>query len=664
MPSELWSPRSLEGLFSQSERQNVPRGHGKSNSQHNILDQRPTPIAVAIKRGDVRISSPMLVATDDQESAIINNNHPLKITTKATHAEPARSAGGSGIEAAFVDPRQSPVLPYLRHNSFGARAGRAINFSRRSSPVRDAKSNSPRRLGSRGSDGTALSAGPLKKKGSTLKSAFRRLLSRATPKRGPSDLNRTRRPSQRVDRCSHHRSDPMIFASMGARPADLSHARSASLPTSKAPRAAPQRHPKVVPEKPCNSRHAVLIDAEVLLGDHHRRSRRATVPSILISPMDVSPRASWTGLTPRPMSGHVSGSKSLSQDLGAGTIGIAVTGDDKTHRRSRSASALGGRESTLSHLPGPDRHMTDELRYWRSSFWLNLSPKSPGGISVNVDDTDRAQQLDVSMSCQNEDVNLEARVARLESKVSDVEQKMTAGRSSTRGPAFILQDAPKRRPHHDRSLSPSTRPTTTRTSTFSHVHPLYSIKPGTPRRTALHMFHPSCSPTSVYLPSRMSPSTPSTSYASPEQSPAFRFSSSSFQHHLCFPAPPLKSRSLSASTAVRAASASHSPLPQSSPVVDVPMLLTLVKHEQRARKRLEDRMGMLQAELEGLKKTPRPSTIEEPLATPESLITPTKVDDEMQGSIGGDADSAGLERTLSLSQWTARGRGAGGAYRI
>ncbi|KFA73566.1 hypothetical protein S40288_09455, partial [Stachybotrys chartarum IBT 40288] len=144
--------------------------------------------------------------------------------------------------------------------------------------------------------------------------------------------------------------------------------RSASLPVSQYDRAL--RSHSIGPDDVMaieSARNSLTVD----LSFSNRRHRG---PAGLPAHARRMTEGEWTGLSPRPFSGHGRG-MSLSHNVSdPENIGRAFTCDTATkRRRSRSLSGLPGVEEDHNDV----RRRSDEIRYWRESYNPNLGDLRP-----------------------------------------------------------------------------------------------------------------------------------------------------------------------------------------------------------------------------------------------------------------------------------------------
>ena len=173
------------------------------------------------------------------------------------------------------------------------------------------------------------------------------------------------------------------------------------------------------------------------------RPRRASVPSVILNRPEVQEiQSAMTGLGPNrdedpPVDSH--------------NIGFAVTNGSNPKRRSRSTGAFRDTEHRMSPIQWRRwRRRSDEIKYWRQS--TDLGSLGIKGIESpelgHKDDTDAADNADGNIDQQGEEFNfglpaeaktnqdrvgLEERIVTLEIKLMDFEyaiSKLQAGSTS------------------------------------------------------------------------------------------------------------------------------------------------------------------------------------------------------------------------------------------
>ncbi|KAK1973011.1 hypothetical protein LY78DRAFT_3773 [Colletotrichum sublineola] len=108
-----------------------------------------------------------------------------------------------------------------------------------------------------------------------------------------------------------------------------------------------------------SARNSINVDPSVL---GHRRAATATASQIYSAPFRGR-EGEFAGLSPRPASTHVRGSRLFTDHDDPEAIGRAITSDISQKRRSRSLSGLQSTEIRTDL-----RRRSDEIRYWRESY--------------------------------------------------------------------------------------------------------------------------------------------------------------------------------------------------------------------------------------------------------------------------------------------------------
>ncbi|KAJ2899174.1 hypothetical protein MKZ38_003371 [Zalerion maritima] len=270
----------------------------------------------------------------------------------------------------------------------------------RDSPPRRTNVNSTVRYStvsaaSTGQTGNSRDA-PQRKK-STLRTALGKLFGRRKKTaalssiEGSANENMAHMPST-----SQHRSTALTAkdpTALSSRPADRDRGsepkRSASLPITEFDRAL--RSHSIGPDDITaieSARNSIQADPGT------GRRRGATSSGRLFQ---IQRTEGWGGLSPRPASTHGRGSRLLSgMELEGGDdpdkIGMAITSDLGSRRRSRSLSGLGDIESQLVDV----RKRSEEIRYWRESydpgFLSPLSSNAPDGDNDGDGDGDEREK--------------------------------------------------------------------------------------------------------------------------------------------------------------------------------------------------------------------------------------------------------------------------------
>ncbi|KAK6227041.1 hypothetical protein QIS74_00596 [Colletotrichum tabaci] len=219
---------------------------------------------------------------------------------------------------------------------------------------------------------------PQRKK-STLRGALGKLFGRKkkTSSQGSADSQRmsTYNPS------NQHKSDISALS----RVSEAEPKRSASLPITEYDRAL--RSHSIGPQDITaieSARNSINVDLSVL---GHRRAATVTTSQIYSAPFR-SREDELAGLSPRPASTHVRGSRLFTDDDDPEEIGRAITSDVSQKRRSRSLSGIQNPE-----VRADLRRRSDEIRYWRESY----APAVASPVSSNPPDHEHQFTRAVSM---------------------------------------------------------------------------------------------------------------------------------------------------------------------------------------------------------------------------------------------------------------------------
>ncbi|EFQ26320.1 hypothetical protein CGRA01v4_05432 [Colletotrichum graminicola] len=196
---------------------------------------------------------------------------------------------------------------------------------------------------------------PQRKK-STLRGALGKLFGRKkkTGSQGSADSQRI---STYNNASNQHKSQDLSALS---RVTEAEPKRSVSLPITEYDRALRSHsigpHDITVIE---SARNSISVDLSVL---GHRRAATATTSQIYSAPFRGR-EGEFSGLSPRPASSHVRGSRLFADNDDPEAIGRAITSDVGQKRRSRSLSGLQSTE-----IRADLRRRSDEIRYWRESY--------------------------------------------------------------------------------------------------------------------------------------------------------------------------------------------------------------------------------------------------------------------------------------------------------
>ncbi|GKT55065.1 hypothetical protein ColTof4_08074 [Colletotrichum tofieldiae] len=309
------------------------------------------------------------------------------------HPPQPEPRAGSIVSVAQPEVSQAP-----RTDSVVAPTGSAGSGST-SPPTSGAHANSPqsqrRTNGSSHLRYSAVSASseqtggsrdrPQRKK-STLRGALGKLFGRKK-KTGSQGSTDSQRISTYNTSNQQHKSDISALSRVN----EAEPKRSASLPITEYDRAL--RSHSIGPQDITaieSARNSISVDLSVL---GHRRAATATTSQIYSAPFR-SRESEFAGLSPRPASTHVRGSRLFVDDDDPEEIGRAITSDVGQKRRSRSLSGLQNPE-----VRADLRRRSDEIRYWRESYGpaFVASPASSnppdheqhftGAVSMDVPDS-------------------------------------------------------------------------------------------------------------------------------------------------------------------------------------------------------------------------------------------------------------------------------------
>ncbi|TAQ89532.1 hypothetical protein B7494_g2136 [Chlorociboria aeruginascens] len=297
------------------------------------------------------------------------------------------------------------------------------------------------------------------RKKSTLKSVIGRLFG----KKRPSMSSIPSGPQPTVTRAGHHLSDPTAL-NRSPQGTPLSQQRSTSLPINELNRGL---HSHSIANDDFHVQGSVLDSNRSSTPVDEYRSRRVTTPSRLYTPNKTPGATDFrTGLSPRPSSSHVRGSKALSSERPQGIIGMAVTSGSHPNRRSRSLGHLRDAPTGIASVP---RRRSDEIRYWRESYDPGLispmsSNKAEAEEPILVDEQNIPEAVqgypqpfnfgplsEMAGMKITQAASLETRVSTLEARMSHMEKVISQIHQRTGYDSVIIQDAPKRILRRERS---------------------------------------------------------------------------------------------------------------------------------------------------------------------------------------------------------------------
>ncbi|KAI9883537.1 MAG: hypothetical protein M1823_004701 [Watsoniomyces obsoletus] len=410
--------------------------------EQRARDTSTTSVANAIRRGSVKISWPIpaaegaviegatttspTVATAQSPSTVAA---PMTITT-ASHgtkppsrpARPDSGQGTSGLLSAFKEtgvsmPTTTENTQQMKETSSGVRSTRVSASASKTPPKRH--------VGPAAAMVTANKETPPKKSHS-MRSMFRRLLRRSTVKERRSTVKESgtvmpssRPVTQQTDRSGiHHRSDPGRLITTGdGGGTQRKGPRSTSLPIKELGKVGSpvSSHSRSTSGDLPRRRQASATPAEeeLIEGDVDGEGEPPWQPTSPSSqhdeefprpwpppgpppprwafPADHGAGGSWTGLTPRPVSGSARRTGSYSAPFAPEDIGVALSKGANPKRRSRSAGEL-QRQAGVYQL-GQERRMSEEIRYWRESVTAQpLSPLIPSTNEQEIENGPRSQR--------------------------------------------------------------------------------------------------------------------------------------------------------------------------------------------------------------------------------------------------------------------------------
>ncbi|TEA22750.1 hypothetical protein C8034_v005191 [Colletotrichum sidae] len=208
------------------------------------------------------------------------------------------------------------------------------------------------------SEQTGASRERPQRKKSTLRGALGKLFGRKkkTGSQGSYDSNRASAYNPSNQNQIQHKSDPSALN----RAKESEPKRSASLPITEYDRAL--RSHSIGPQDITaieSARNSINVD---LSGSSRKRATTNSISQIYSAPFRFR-EGEPAGLSPRPASSHVRGSRHFSDDEDPEAIGRAITSDVGHKRRSRSLSGINNPE-----IRADLRRRSDEIRYWRQSY--------------------------------------------------------------------------------------------------------------------------------------------------------------------------------------------------------------------------------------------------------------------------------------------------------
>jgi hypothetical protein len=298
--------------------------------------------------------------------------------------------------------------------------------------------------------------------------------------------------------------------------------------------------------------------------------------------------ADWTGLAPRPASSHERSSKLIDPEMG---IGFAITSGTNPRRRSRSADPVPKAREVGFGPPPPSirRRRSDEIRYWRESSFserLPLSPISSDKRSERAPEEFSQSQPESPPQAFNfgpligemktmkitEAAFIESRVRTLEIKVANMQSAVWKLRGRPSGGVFTVQDLARRGDGEDTAHFISSVP-------LSQPFEQADKSPGDESPSPLESMYPETFLSSPDVESESSskkdrPSSLSTAIWAPPNQEGL----SSLDENL------------------------HSPLPSAPTHEHLRSLITTIKREQKARRKLESQVSTLYSLIEEMRR--------------------------------------------------------------
>ncbi|KAK1600409.1 uncharacterized protein LY79DRAFT_664699 [Colletotrichum navitas] len=344
------------GLFKSPNQSSAPGVLPRSQTGQSIRGKISGPIPIPTPSDDefpmrnpgTGIATPLAAAADMKEQQLL----------------PPQAEPRAGSIVSVVHPEVTPA-PRTDSVVAPARSARSRSASPPASTTHGNSPQSQRRTNistnlrysavSASSEQTGESRDRPQRKKSTLRGALGKLFGRKkkTGSRGSTD-------SQRIstyNASNQHKSQDLSALS---RVTEAEPKRSVSLPVTEYDRALRSHsiglHDITAIE---SARNSINVDLSVL---GHRRAATATASQIYSAPFRGR-EGEFAGLSPRPASTHVRGSRLFADNDDPEAIGRAITSDIGQKRRSRSLSGLQSNE-----IRADLRRRSDEIRYWRESY--------------------------------------------------------------------------------------------------------------------------------------------------------------------------------------------------------------------------------------------------------------------------------------------------------
>ncbi|KAH0545183.1 hypothetical protein FGG08_000795 [Glutinoglossum americanum] len=557
-------------------------GKSKSNGK---LDTSPSR-AAAIRRGEIQISGPIPITDDHDREPTGRRSTVTTLHTRSDTSQQRVQLSREGSQTESAADHAHNEIDRSRQSSRNQMQPSPVDRIQVEEPIADG--SSPHESGSFHSRNLHDSfrstrskpdSEKLGRKGGRLRVALRRLF-------GRKSLVERHRESQH-SRETPEPLDPGLLPKVNQQTRPHNLQRSASAPAREVLRPAPLASNSPLPfaDRPPN-RDPEFNSLDTIQDEEGKGSPPALRNSLIFSPNEGVVYASWTGLAPRPASSHERSSRLIDPEAG---IGFAVTSGMNPRRRSRSAGPAPKAREIGFGSPSPSirRRRSDEIRYWRESSFSERPPLSP--ISLDKRSERAPEEMtqtqpepppqafnfgpligEIKTMKITEAASLESRVKTLETKVANMQSAMWKFRGRPSGGVFTVPDLPKRVDGEDSIYS------------LSSVHtsqPLDQANKFTsedlPRESPLEFIYPE-----MFL-------------STPESEP------------------PRKERPLSLSTAIWTPQNQEgvgsldenlqSPLPSVLTHEHFKSMITAIKREQKARRRLELQVSILQSLVEEMR---------------------------------------------------------------
>ncbi|KAI9813460.1 MAG: hypothetical protein M1827_004135 [Pycnora praestabilis] len=608
-----------------------------SNRKAGVSPERASTPGAAFRRGDLKISGPISLPNDNDEEL------PLRSAAISAYASPNTSKNNLQVlrQASLSGSMATRSIPapgssqHKQSNSFGRGGSNTEDIVAYKLPAKVAPHIQPHNVIASQSPNIKLSQAR-KEKG--FRAAIRKLFGRKPKRVIPTDV---------LSGPKHQLRD--LGAATETTPRDYSNHdlhKSVSLPLNMISPSAPLgshslRGPKS-PESPPNTQNPKIepptessAEQSTNLRYIPTRARRATLPSVIFSPEEATAiTTSWNRLDQGTASEQETGLKMADLNNGESGIGFAITSGGNPNRRSRSAGALQLTARDQDPLKIA-RRRSDEIDYWRETFSVKhiaqlASPQAqdprtsdiareppPETIRYSQEEPSLPDSPDpqeepqaIAFACPiagTEGSNLvsentiEFRLSKLENRLSDSEHAISRLHGRASRSTVIIERTPER----------GQRQRSTSSKASSYSQPRYS-KEQEPPVSELPGFHDRHLPKQPSMTSFDDSPTSTISY--PQALPPAFLSLGNRPHE---PGTPYEHRPISTSTTIRAPTTSDPsdhppPLPTGLTSEHYTTLLSLIKREQSARRRLEHQVISLQREMEELRSR-----------SPEAMAYPT-----------------------------------------